>query len=125
MVVTRSQSRAAAEQQEAARASRQAQSLADFPAAALRHQWFLEPPVRALTAYTGDRLVEVLPADGVVSEIPAVETHRRRWIIERFVFGGEVAGDFGIGVETSPFAVHSLEVRRRRRFRAGALTGPN
>ena len=125
MAVTRSQTRAAVVQQEADRALRQAQSLIDFPAAALHHQSSPGPSEPGPTPYIGDRLIEVSPADGVLSQIPAVETHRRRWIIERFVFGGEVAQDFCIGAETSLFVVHCLEVRRYRRFKSGVLARAN
>ena len=121
MVVTRSQLRWAlllgqlsAEQRE-----RQAQALSDFPALALdSHSVRSAPPV----SYTGDRLVEVAPADHVLWQTPAIATHPRSWLVERWVFGEEIEASHEVVAHTSAFVVHSLGLRRYKRFRSGALS---
>ena len=111
MVVTRSQSRALVrrQQEEAVRVVRQAQVVDDFPGAALRNHWFLvEPATASEIVYTGDRLIEVAPAESDTVVIPALQTHLRRWVIERLIFGQEVSLTLEIGAETSAFAVDCL-----------------
>ena len=121
MVVTRSQSRWALllDQQFAEQRARQVQSLTDFPAWALASY----PVVAASSVnYSGDRLVEVAPADNILRQFPAIDIHPRRWLVERCIYGGEIATSFEVGAHTSAYVIHSLELRRHKRFRSGALS---
>ena len=127
MVVTRSQSRAQAarEEEDAVRAVRQAQLVDDFPSAALRgHWWLVEPATTSEIVYTGDRLIEVAPAESVTAVILALQTHLRRWVIERLIFGQELSLSLELGAETSAFVVDCLEYQRARRWRRGLLRHP-
>ena len=118
-VGNRSQSRCAMalEKLSAEQRDRQALALADYPVLALANHF-----VAPLASYTGDRFVEIAPADNILGQVPAVDTHPRRWLVERCIFGGEIAESLEVGARTSAYVVHSLELRRSKRFRSGALS---
>ena len=120
MVTTRSQSRAAALAEASASRVRQLAALQDYPAAALQEVYSFSAFVGPQVWVSSERLTEIQPQS--LPRIPAIEVLPRRWIVERFIFGEAIADSLPLGACTSSFVVHTLEVRRSRRFASGVLS---
>ena len=67
-------------------------------------------------------LIDRQPEPSVLLDLPAVSVLRRRWIVERFIFGSDLQpGSFRLGAQASVSIGQTLELKLSKRFRRGAL----